>query len=82
MTKSFIASTLILILVLTVSFFMYVNTMVSLKYETEIGDCISNVDGRNLCQILKFSQIALGASLVLLIASLVMRNRHRNDDGE
>lgn len=35
-----------------VSSFAYINTMVSIKYETEYGDgCISEVTGDNLCLI-------------------------------
>ncbi|MDO5971872.1 hypothetical protein Q4Q35_18880 [Flavivirga aquimarina] len=31
-------------------YFMVINTGVSLKYETEFGECISQVSGVNLCE--------------------------------
>ncbi len=78
MKTSFIVSTIIFIFLITVSFFMCVSTMVSIKYETEGGNCLSKVDGRDLCQILKFSKIVLVASIGLLVGSLLMNNRQKN----
>ncbi|WP_460556662.1 hypothetical protein [Hymenobacter daeguensis] len=45
-----------------------VSTMVSLKYETEASNCISTVDGRDLCQALHYNWIGLGAAVVFIVA--------------
>lgn len=48
-----------------------INTMVSLKYETEnIQDCISNVSGENLCNTIRNLKILFVFS-VLLLAGLI-----------
>ncbi|WP_170235051.1 DUF4160 domain-containing protein [Bizionia gelidisalsuginis] len=39
----------IFIIGIPISYFISINTLVSLKYETEIGECISNVSGIDLC---------------------------------
>ena len=47
-----------------------IDTMVSLKYETEVNACISTVDGRDLCHALHYNWVGLGGvvALVLLLA--------------
>ena len=45
-----------------------VNTMVSLKYEIEGNDCISVVDGRDLCQALQYNWIGLGTAVAVIVA--------------
>ena len=53
-----------------------VNTMVSLKYETEnITDCISNVSGENLCHTIRNLKIAFVICLLSLIALIYFRKR-------
>ena len=49
-----------------------VNTMVSLKYEIKDNDCISVVDGRDLCQTLHFNWLGLaGAGIFIVTLPLV-----------
>ena len=45
-----------------------INTMVSLKYEIEDNNCVSVVDGRDLCQILHYDWIGLGVAMVVIVA--------------
>ena len=45
-----------------------VDTMVSFKYETEGNNCISAVDGRDLCHALYYNWIAVGGAVTLIIA--------------
>lgn len=53
-----------------------VNTMVSLKYETENqNDCISLVNGQNLCYTIRFFQITFIVSLILLFVLLNFRKK-------
>ena len=53
-----------------------VNTMVSLKYETNSpGDCISLVDGRNLCVVIKTLEIAEIILVICLISMIVFRTK-------
>ena len=49
-----------------------INTMVSLKYETEANNCISAVDGRNLCQALHYNWMGLGGAVVFIVALLFL----------
>ncbi|MFD2717496.1 hypothetical protein ACFST9_02145 [Hymenobacter monticola] len=42
------------------------NTMVSLKYERKDNNCISVVDGRNLCQALHYNWIGLGTAVAFI----------------
>ena len=45
-----------------------INTMVSLKYETEANNCISAVGGRDLCQALHYNWTGLGGAVVFIMA--------------
>ncbi len=55
--------------------FGILNTMVSFKYETENGECISNCDGTNLCfQMSYYIAIAI-LSFVLFILLLMFRRK-------
>ncbi|WP_201981296.1 hypothetical protein [Hymenobacter rubidus] len=45
-----------------------VNTMVSLKYEIEDDNCVSVVDGRDLCQTLHYNWIGLGVATAVIVA--------------
>ena len=45
-----------------------VNAMVSLKYESYDNDCISVVNGRDLCQALHYNWIGLGGALAFVVA--------------
>ncbi len=53
-----------------------VNTMVSLKYETEnIEDCVSNVSGENLCNTIRNLKIVFVWFVSLLIFSIYFRKK-------
>jgi ABC-type Mn2+/Zn2+ transport system permease subunit len=53
-----------------------INTMVSLKYETEnITDCISVVSGENLCITIRNLKISFIICLIVLIFLLYFRKR-------
>ena len=47
-----------------------VNTAVSIEYETENGECISNVDGTNLC-LVKTVMLVLAVSCFLSLIYLL-----------
>ena len=56
--------------------FGIINTMVSLKYETEDPeDCISLVTGADLCQTINTLEIILGLSITLSISLIIFRKR-------
>jgi amino acid transporter len=53
-----------------------VNTMVSLKYETEnIQDCVSNVSGENLCDTIRNLKIVFVFCVSLLIFLIYFRKK-------
>ncbi len=53
-----------------------INTMVSLKYETEnIQDCISNVSGENLCNTIRNLKIVFVVCFLMLIFLIYFRKR-------
>jgi ABC-type Mn2+/Zn2+ transport system permease subunit len=56
--------------------FGIINTMVSLKYETEnITDCISLVSGENLCITIRNLKISFIICLIVLIFLLYFKKR-------
>jgi hypothetical protein len=56
--------------------FGIINTMVSLKYETEnLEDCISLVTGTDLCQTINTLKILVGLSIAVSISLIVFRKR-------
>ena len=68
----------ILFVALLVASFIFafgvVNSMVSLKYETNSPDeCISTVTGANLCDAIEFNKAAAKVSFFFAIAALVYR---------
>ena len=55
------------------------NTMVSLKYETENpGDCISIVSGVNLCLTIRILQVAFVICFILLVCLIQYREKILN----
>ncbi|MDO7849709.1 hypothetical protein Q5H92_25325 [Hymenobacter sp. M29] len=52
-----------------------INTMVSLKYEMEDNDCISVVDGRDLCQALHYNWIGLGTAVAFIVALAFVKTK-------
>lgn len=64
------------ILGILVAPFGIVNTMVSLKYETEnIQDCVSNVSGENLCDTIRNLKIVFVLCVLLLIFLIYFRKK-------
>lgn len=50
--------------------------MVSLKYETEVnGDCISQINGANLCEAIKRFKIYIGIDLVFIAVLYNLRKK-------
>ena len=67
---------IISILGILVAPFGIVNTMVSLKYETEnIQDCVSNVSGENLCDTIRNLKIVFVLCVLLLIFLIYFRKK-------
>jgi len=69
---------MIIISVLGILIFPYgiFNTMVSLKYETENpGDCISLVNGENLCEAIKNLKIYFIVCVLVLVCLLVFKKK-------
>ncbi|MCI1187361.1 hypothetical protein MON38_08010 [Hymenobacter sp. DH14] len=55
-----------------------VNTMVSLKYEIEDKACISVVNGRNLCQALRYNWVGLGTAVASIVALAFVKIKPSN----
>ncbi|MNT66594.1 hypothetical protein D3C72_2046690 [compost metagenome] len=56
--------------------FGILNTMVSLKYETEGGgDCISRITGNDLCQSIVQMKSFLGISALLVLILLIFKRK-------
>ena len=63
-------------LAIPLSGFAIINTMVSIKYETEDGNgCISCVSGENLCTIILLWKIVLITSIVLIMLLLICKRK-------
>ena len=45
-----------------------INTMVSFRYEIKDNDCVSVVNGRDLCRALYYSWIGLGGAAASIVA--------------
>ena len=76
--KKLMFSTLIWIAIVAIFISTYgiINTMVSLKYETdENHDCISMISGSNLCQSIANLKIALVFSFIFLFSCLFFQNK-------
>ena len=66
----YVALLIFLLIVFAVSFYAIINIGVSIKYETN-NNCISAVDGTNLCSLSNYAKIATlisGTGLILLLA--------------
>lgn len=56
--------------------FGIINTMVSIKYETENpGDCISLISGDNLCAAITQFKIIIAINIVIIIILMIFRKR-------
>jgi len=66
----------ILAISIPVMIFGIINTMVSIKYETEnLGDCISTVSGIDLCSVINRFEIIIGINVILIIGLLIFRKK-------
>lgn len=67
MKKGYLLIVLSLLLLIAFSGFLLVNTLVSIKYETDpLNDCISTVTGINLCESKRFLKIVLYSGIASL----------------
>jgi hypothetical protein len=56
--------------------FGLVNTLVSIKYETENpGDCISSVSGDDLCSAINRFEIIIVINILIIITLIIFRKR-------
>ena len=75
-TKIYIFLISILILLSFIFGFGIINTMVSLKYETNFNDdCISTISGDNLCDSLKDIKYLFYIDLIIISILLLFRNK-------
>ncbi len=75
-TKIYIFLITILILLAFIFGFGIINTMVSLKYETNFNDdCISTISGDNLCDSLKDIKYLFYIDLIIISILLLFRNK-------
>ena len=71
------------VLSILISPYAIINTMVSIKYETEnIQDCISNVSGENLCNTIRNLKIMFVFSVLLLAGLIYFRKKILNQKME
>lgn len=65
----------IIILIIPVVFYMIINTMVSIKYETDgVDTCISTVTGKNLCSQIDQLKVTIYINMIVMIFWLALRN--------
>lgn len=76
LTKRFYNITLaLLILVIPIVFYLIINTMVSIKYETDgVETCISSVTGKNLCSLIDQQKVAIYIDMIIIIFWLALKN--------
>ena len=69
---------LLITLVLLIPFFAFgiLNTMVSLKYETDNpAECISKISGVNLCNALRNMKIYIAIDVIIIVFLLILKNK-------
>ena len=65
----------IIILIIPVVFYMIINTMVSIKYETDgVDTCISTVTGKNLCSQIDQLKVTIYIDMIVMIFWLALKN--------
>ena len=65
----------IIILIIPIVFYMIINTMVSIKYETEgVETCISSVTGKNLCSQIDQLKVTIYIDMIVMIFWLALKN--------
>jgi hypothetical protein len=63
-----------LIISIPIHNFGILNTLVSLKYETEIpGGCISGITGTDLCAVIRYMKIYLAVAAALTVILLFLK---------
>ena len=71
MRKFYWAVLIISFVIIPICGYGILNTMVSLKYETENpGDCISLTSGIDLCQTILYFKITIGTCIVGVLISI------------
>lgn len=65
----------IIILIIPIVFYMIINTMVSIKYETDgVDTCISTITGKNLCSQIDQLKVTIYIDMIVMIFWLALRN--------
>ncbi|HAD79643.1 MULTISPECIES: hypothetical protein [Empedobacter] len=65
----------IIILIIPVVFYMIINTMVSIKYETDgVDTCISTITGKNLCSQIDQLKVTIYIDMIVMIFWLALKN--------
>lgn len=65
----------IIILIIPVVFYMIINTMVSIKYETDgVDTCISTITGKNLCSQIDQLKVTIYIDMIMMIFWLALKN--------
>jgi hypothetical protein len=65
-----------LIILIPIFYFGIINTMVSLKYETDSPtECISKINGDNLCESISNLKTLIYTDIVIIILLIIFRNK-------
>ena len=65
----------IIILIIPIVFYMIINTMVSIKYETDgVDTCISTITGKNLCSQIDQLKVTIYIDMIMMIFWLALKN--------
>ena len=65
----------IIILIIPIVFYMIINTMVSIKYETDgVDTCISTITGKNLCSQIDQLKVTIYIDMIVMIFWLALKN--------
>jgi len=74
--KYFVILIIVLILIIPIQIFGIINTMVSLKYETENpSDCISRITGIDLCNSIKNMKISIAIDFLIILLLLIFKKK-------
>ncbi len=74
--KYFYILIIILIILIPIFYFGIINTMVSLKYETDSPtECISKITGDNLCDSISNLKTLIYSDIVIIILLIIFRNK-------
>ncbi len=65
----------IIILLIPILLYLIINTMISIKYETDgIETCISSVTGKNLCSRIDQLKVSIYIDMIVMIFWLALKN--------